>query len=400
MATTIKLKNSVTTTNAPSSLVQGEVAINVTDKKVWVGNAATTPVQLLGTGSDGNFSALTCTTLAASGVATFSAGTVSAPAITTTGDTNTGIFFPAADTIAFAEGGAESMRIDSSGNVGIGTSSPSNKLEVNGSVRASTGDFGNSSGDLYLATLNRAGQTSSPTIDCQSATKPLVITHDSALPIIFGTSNTERMRIDSSGNLLVGVTAPINASSAFGHFASVNGGKAGISVGQVAGSSASSQILFINSNGTVGSISTSGSSTSYNTSSDYRLKENIAPMTGALGVVSQLKPVTYNWKVDGSSGQGFIAHELQAVVPDCVTGDKDATRIEQYEITPAIPATYDEEGNELTPAVEAVMGEREVPSYQGIDTSFLVATLTKAIQELKEQVDAQALEIQALKGVA
>ena len=123
-------------------------------------------------------------------------------------------------------------------------------------------------------------------------------------------------------------------------------------------------------------------------------------MTGALGVVSQLKPVTYNWKVDGSSGQGFIAHELQAVVPDCVTGDKDATRIEQYEITPAIPATFDEEGNELTPAVEAVMGEREVPSYQGIDTSFLVATLTKAIQELKEQVDAQALEIQALKGVA
>jgi hypothetical protein len=67
MATTIKLKNSVTTTNAPSSLAQGEVAINVTDKKVWVGNAATTPVQLLGTGASGNFSALTCTTLTASG---------------------------------------------------------------------------------------------------------------------------------------------------------------------------------------------------------------------------------------------------------------------------------------------------------------------------------------------
>jgi len=67
MPTTIKLKNSVTTTNAPSSLAQGEVAINVTDKKVWVGNAATTPVQLLGTGASGNFSALTCTTLTASG---------------------------------------------------------------------------------------------------------------------------------------------------------------------------------------------------------------------------------------------------------------------------------------------------------------------------------------------
>ena len=68
------------------------------------------------------------TTLSATGVATFSAGSAAAPAITTTGDTNTGIFFPAADTIAFAEGGAEAMRIDSSGNVGIGTSSPAATL--------------------------------------------------------------------------------------------------------------------------------------------------------------------------------------------------------------------------------------------------------------------------------
>jgi hypothetical protein len=107
MPTTIKLKNSVTTTNAPSTLEQGEVAINVTDSKVWVGNAATTPVQLLGDGSTGSF-----TSLSVSGVATFSAGTASDPAITTTGDTNTGIFFPAADTIAFAEGGTEVARFN------------------------------------------------------------------------------------------------------------------------------------------------------------------------------------------------------------------------------------------------------------------------------------------------
>jgi hypothetical protein len=78
-----------------------------------------------GTASTGAF-----TTLSATGVTTVQAGTVSAPAITTTGDTNTGIFFPAADTIAFAEGGAESMRIDASGNVGIGTSSPTAPLTV------------------------------------------------------------------------------------------------------------------------------------------------------------------------------------------------------------------------------------------------------------------------------
>ena len=91
-------------------------------------------------------------------------------------------------------------------------------------------------------------------------------------------------------------------------------------------------------------------------------------MTGALAKVAQLKPVTYKWKVDGSSGQGFIAHELQAIVPDCVTGEKDA---------------IDVEGN---------------PRYQGIDTSFLVATLTSAIQELKAIVDTQATEIAALKA--
>ena len=80
------------------------------------------------------------------------------------------------------------------------------------------------------------------------------------------------------------------------------------------------------------------------------------------------KPVTYKWKVDGSTGQGFIAHELQAVVPDCVVGEKDAV---------------DAEGN---------------PQYQGIDTSFLVATLTAAIQELKATVDAQAARIAALEN--
>jgi hypothetical protein len=143
-----------------------------------------------------------------------------------------------------------------------------------------------------------------------------------------------------------------------------------------------------NTSSSVGGIAVTTSSTSYVTSSDYRLKNTIAPMTGALAKVAQLKPVTYKWNVDGSDGQGFIAHELAEVCPDAVTGEKDGTRIEQYEISPAIDATYDENGNELTAKIEAVMGERVVPSYQGIDVSFLVATLTAAIQELKAEFDA------------
>jgi hypothetical protein len=107
-----------------------------------------------------------------------------------------------------------------------------------------------------------------------------------------------------------------------------------------------------------GAITTNGTTTSYVTSSDYRLKENVQPMQDALAVIAQLNPVTYTWKADGSDGQGFIAHELQAVVPDCVTGEKDAV---------------DAEGN---------------PQYQGVDTSFLVATLVKAVQELTARIAA------------
>jgi hypothetical protein len=170
------------------------------------------------------------------------------------------------------------------------------------------------------------------------------------------------MVIDSSGNLLVGTTSGGNGRiEVYG----VPNSLPAIKTFQNATTSQQA-IAFGNPNGVVGSITTSGSATAFNTSSDYRLKENITPMTGALASVSQLKPVTYTWKVDGVASQGFIAHELQEVVPDCVTGEKDAV---------------DENGN---------------PVYQGIDTSFLVATLTAAIQELKAINDSQAQSITSL----
>jgi len=118
-------------------------------------------------------------------------------------------------------------------------------------------------------------------------------------------------------------------------------------------------IYYYNPNGQVGSITTLGSSTAYATSSDYRLKENIEPMTGALDLIMAQRPVTYKWKVDGSAGKGFVAHWLQEDgAPECVIGEKDAV---------------DSDGN---------------PIYQAVDSSFLIATLVKAIQELKTEVDA------------
>ena len=136
------------------------------------------------------------------------------------------------------------------------------------------------------------------------------------------------------------------------------------------GASAPTTLAFLNSAGTrVGYIAQSGTATAFTSTSDYRLKEDVRPMVGALDKVAQLRPVTYKWKSTGGDGQGFIAHELQAVVPDCVNGEKDAV---------------DADGN---------------PRYQGVDTSFLVATLTAALQELKAELDVCKAEIAALKGV-
>ncbi len=107
-----------------------------------------------------------------------------------------------------------------------------------------------------------------------------------------------------------------------------------------------------------GSITWTSSGTGFNTTSDYRLKENVQPMVGALERIQQLRPVTYTWKDGGENGEGFIAHELQAIFPMAVTGEKDQV---------------DKDGK---------------PLFQGIDTSFLVGALTAAIQELKAKFDA------------
>jgi hypothetical protein len=129
------------------------------------------------------------------------AGTVSLPAITTTGDTNTGIFFPAADTIAFTEGGAESMRITSAGNVGIGTSSPSQPLDVLGSAQIS---YSGANTYLYFqSTSNFIGRKTDGNLNIEVA---------GSQSIVSSVGGTERMRIDSSGNVLIGKTAQAFAS--------------------------------------------------------------------------------------------------------------------------------------------------------------------------------------------
>jgi hypothetical protein len=264
------------------------------------------------------------------------------------------------------------VTIDASQNVGIGTASPAGRLEVNSSgtpktiTSFSTSNFnalgcGGSGGSLAYGTGTFLTFCNQPFADR-------------------GTDNnlTERMRIDSNGFLLIGTTSSNGDGITLRPRSSGSNTTSAINFNRASTATTGYPIVFQNGGADVGYIQMSNTLVSLVNLSDYRLKENIVPMSGSLAKVNALKPVTYSWKTDGSSGQGFVAHELQAVVPECVNGEKDA--IETY---------IDEDGKEQTK-----------PKYQGIDTSFLIATLTSAIQELNAKVDAQALEIQALKGVA
>ena len=132
----------------------------------------------------------------------------------------------------------------------------------------------------------------------------------------------------------------------------------------------------------VGNISVTTSSTAYNTSSDYRLKENVDYDGDATTRLKQLKPARFNFIVDDTTTvDGFIAHEVSSVVPEAISGTKDAMQDEEYEVTPAVM-----DGD--TVVTEAVMGTRSVPDMQGIDQSKLVPLLVKTIQELEARITA------------
>jgi hypothetical protein len=295
--------------------------------------------------------------------------------ITTPAITNNGTY--TGDGVVFADATpANTLVTTTSGNVGVGTSSPSNKLHVAGSTRISGVSSGSAallipSGDITFDTASAAsaiGNYGDSSSEMRISTRGFTTFRTGATD---GTNGSERARITSSGDVLVAKTSPDNNTigvqiEALGAVGACRSGEISFIANRK--TSDGSTFSFRREGTQVGSISVTGSSTAYNTSSDYRLKENIAPMTGALAVVGQLKPCTYTWKADGSSGQGFIAHELAEVVPEAVLGEKDAV---------------DAKGN---------------PEYQGIDTSFLVATLTCAIQELKAELDTVKTELATLKG--
>jgi hypothetical protein len=287
----------------------------------------------------------------------------------------------------------ERLRIDADGNVGIGTTNPSgffsdSYLVVGDGTGTPTSTiYGSSSGTSYL--LFADGTTGAA-----AYAGGLEYSHASNF-LGFFANGASRMRIDSSGNLLVGKTELVatTAGHVFYPSGEANHTLASGPALKMYRTGSDGQIAVFHKVSTeVGSISVTASATTYNTSSDYRLKEDDVPMTGATERVKALRPINFAWKVDGSRVDGFLAHEVQEIVPEAITGTKDAMRDEEYEVTPAV---LDDDGNVVT---EAVMGTREVPEYQGIDQSKLVPLLTKAIQEQQTIIESLEARITALES--
>jgi hypothetical protein len=347
----------------------------------------------------------------------FPAGTVSLPAITTTGDTNTGIFFPAADTIAFTEGGAEAMST-SDGTVGINKTSLQPFL-VNGSRGSGMGTYptweatvgrnlalfetDQSEGTFVLGSPTNGYAQLGFADPAHKASGRIGYDH-SADAMVFGTNGgTERMRIDSNGSLNVAKANYANNVSATnaGWELLANGNDPFIQHGNT-GTGATTRYNFFNANGVVGSISTNGSATAYNTSSDYRLKENVNYDFDATTRLKQLKPARFNFIADADTTvDGFLAHEVQDIIPEAIHGIKDATETKEKVVVNVdgnviaenieqadweTGKIADEDGNTKYPTDSTWEATKVVPIYQGIDQAKLVPLLVKTIQELEARI--------------
>jgi hypothetical protein len=329
------------------------------------------------------------------------------------GDTDTIIAFDTANTVRVVTAGSEAMRIDSSGNLLVGktaantatagvearssglfsasrdgnTAAYFNRITSDGDIvgflkdGSTVGSIGTFAGDFVIGSSsgsdaafrmdgtnnaiyasNTSGNARDAAIDLGASTVRWKDLYLSGAMYGGGVTSSSDTTSHSSGNAFSGTSSYANWTSW--------------------GTGTHTHASFRNGTSQVGYIQTNTTATTYSTSSDYRLKTDAQPMTGATDRLKQLNPVNFEWIADGTRVDGFLAHEAQAVVPEAVTGTKDAMRDEEYEVTPAV---YDEDGNVVT---EAVMGTRSVPDYQGIDQSKLVPLLVATIKELEARITA------------
>jgi hypothetical protein len=340
---------------------------------------------------------------------TIQGGSAAAPSLTFSGDTNTGIFSPAADTIAFSEGGVESMRIDSAGNVGIGTSSPTFKLDIVASANASlvsrvlnTNTGASTQSILQLATGASAERYSNLNVNYTSqyfqnaGVNITTLYQDYDTQIFRKNDGTERARIDSGGNFMVGTTSPYltsilslqssnsnnlrltqnilntaatsttrNANTLIRISSNASGADTSVQLtdnvinNYFFGGNNGGAYVVANSNG----VRLANGGTSWASDSDERVKDIIEPITDAAAKIATLRSVIGKYKTDedGTRRPFLIAQDVQEVLPEAV---------------------FDEQGTLMLAYTDTI--------------PLLVA----AIKELKAELDATKAEVALLKGAA
>jgi hypothetical protein len=340
--TPISIYYSATATNVPTAgnLVAGELAINTADGKLFYKDSAGV-VQVIGTKGGVGSSTTTQVLYNSSGLVT----------------------------------GSSSFVFDGT-NVGIGTNSPVAKFQVgnttgsvagvgskayiaiNKPIDATSGNYPCRMIDLYAYYPGYNNSNPSATIGAGTdvgSTQNGYITFQTLLANVLN----ERLRIGPYGDTTFDTSDLICTSGGTSIIGPSYTSQPRVTIGHATGTISGSIYLYFNyAGGSIGSITQAGTTgVLYNVTSDYRLKSDVTPIQNALSTVEALNPVNFTWP-DGRKDDGFLAHEIQAVIPNCVTGEKDA------------------------------VNEDGTPKYQQMDSSGVIPFLVKAIQELNAKVTA------------
>ena len=301
-------------------------------------------------------------------------GSASAPAVTGT-DSNTGINF-GTDTVNINTAGTERARVDANGAFHIKSAGTSyNDFTGANDAGLVIGSSSNSNSGVMIRTgTSGTGRLNFGDGEGSSSdrSRGFISYLHSSNNMFFGTDASTRITIDSSGNVGIGTTQPNNADSGDGGLQinpNLSGGAPQVAFKRATNGNTSNAIVFVNGIVGVGSISYTNGGTSYNTSSDYRLKENVTAISDGITRLKTLKPSRFNFKVDTDTTiDGFLAHEVSSIVPEAISGAKDE------------------------------VDSDDKPIYQGIDQSKLVPLLTAALQEAIAKIETLETKVAALEA--